>query len=148
MHQTMQPTLPAVVGREGHHRRSPGAVQSSLPRLQPGERGAPRPSATPCSTATRPQHCPTPTRTTPTSPPARLLVCCSSIVTALGFSTLQERVFMIPDFTYGGWMTFITYVTFFLCAYVDGTVTQSLQRKGQLRVGQVIIPFLIHKKHV
>jgi len=39
-----------------------------------------------------------------------------SLVSAVGFSTMQEQVFRIPGFKFGGWMTVITYVTYVLCA--------------------------------
>lgn len=56
-----------------------------------------------------------------------------SILSAIGFSALQEWVFKIPGFQYGGWMTFITYVTFASCGLVETLLTRSTQRNGSLR---------------
>ncbi|GIM06920.1 hypothetical protein Vretimale_11162 [Volvox reticuliferus] len=56
-----------------------------------------------------------------------------SIATALGFSTLQEKVFNIPGFTYGGWMTFITYLTYSACGLAESAATRSFKRNASLR---------------
>lgn len=66
----------------------------------------------------------------PTSLPAVV----RSIVSAIGFSALQEWVFKIPGFTYGGWMTFITYLTYATCGWIETAVTRNTQRHGHLRV--------------
>lgn len=57
-----------------------------------------------------------------------------SIVSALGFSTLQERVFNIPGFSYPGWMTFITYITYATCGGLECLLTRQLSRHASLRV--------------
>jgi hypothetical protein len=57
-----------------------------------------------------------------------------SILSAIGFSALQEWVFKIPGFSYGGWMTFITYVTFAACGWIETAITRNNQRHGALRV--------------
>ncbi|PNH07275.1 hypothetical protein TSOC_006291 [Tetrabaena socialis] len=56
-----------------------------------------------------------------------------SIASALGFSTLQEKVFNIPGFTYGGWMTFITYLTYSACGLAESVATRSYKRNASLR---------------
>jgi solute carrier family 35 (adenosine 3'-phospho 5'-phosphosulfate transporter), member B3 len=60
--------------------------------------------------------------------------CCSSIISALGFSTLQEKVFNIDGFTYGGWMTFITYCTYAACGWIETIMTGNYERHGSLKV--------------
>ncbi|KAG2435320.1 hypothetical protein HXX76_007395 [Chlamydomonas incerta] len=56
-----------------------------------------------------------------------------SIASALGFSTLQEKVFNIEGFTYGGWMTFITYLTYSTCGLAESAATRSFKRNAALR---------------
>ncbi|GFR49477.1 hypothetical protein Agub_g11416, partial [Astrephomene gubernaculifera] len=56
-----------------------------------------------------------------------------SIASALGFSTLQEKVFNIEGFQYGGWMTFITYLTYSACGLAESLVTRSFKRHASLR---------------
>lgn len=63
-----------------------------------------------------------------------------SIVSALGFSTLQEKVFNIEGFTYGGWMTFITYVTYSICGTAETVITRGWARQGALKVGKLVAP--------
>ncbi len=52
----------------------------------------------------------------------------------MGFSYLQEQVFTTPGFVYGGWMTFLTYVTYALCGWAEGAVTRSLTRHAAIKV--------------
>eukprot|EP00798_Chlamydomonas_sp_ICE-L_P005542 gene5542-4178_t len=56
-----------------------------------------------------------------------------SIISALGFSMLQEHVFRIDGFNFGGWMTFVTYVTYAACGWVETAVTRNNQRHGRIR---------------
>ncbi|GLI59764.1 hypothetical protein VaNZ11_001725 [Volvox africanus] len=70
----------------------------------------------------------------PRSPTAFFMaLAVGSIATALGFSTLQEKVFNIPGFTYGGWMTFITYLTYSACGLAESAATRSFKRNASLR---------------
>ncbi|GAX81280.1 hypothetical protein CEUSTIGMA_g8712.t1 [Chlamydomonas eustigma] len=62
-----------------------------------------------------------------------VVLAAGSILSAIGFSALQEWVFKIPGFSYGGWMTFITYLTYAVCGWVETAVTRNTQRHGQLR---------------
>jgi adenosine 3'-phospho 5'-phosphosulfate transporter B3 len=61
------------------------------------------------------------------------MLACGSILSAIGFSALQEWVFKIPGFRYGGWMTFITYVTYASCGLAETLLTRNTQRNGSLR---------------
>lgn len=56
-----------------------------------------------------------------------------SLVTAIGFSTLQERVFRIPGFSYGGWMTVLTYITFIFCAISERVLTNDNKRNSSVK---------------
>ncbi|KAL6762152.1 UAA transporter [Haematococcus lacustris] len=62
-----------------------------------------------------------------------VLLATGSIISALGFSTLQEGVFNIPGFKYGGWMTFLTYCTFAVCGWIEGLLTRSLTRHAAMK---------------
>jgi adenosine 3'-phospho 5'-phosphosulfate transporter B3 len=62
-----------------------------------------------------------------------IVLAAGSILSAIGFSALQEWVFKIPGFSYGGWMTFITYLTYAVCGWIETAFTQNSQRHGQLR---------------
>uniref|UniRef100_A0A061S9Z2 Drug metabolite transporter superfamily n=1 Tax=Tetraselmis sp. GSL018 TaxID=582737 RepID=A0A061S9Z2_9CHLO len=56
-----------------------------------------------------------------------------TIVSAIGFSSLQESVFRIPGFRFGGWMTFWMYVTYLCCSAFERLLTGDLMRHGRLR---------------
>lgn len=43
-------------------------------------------------------------------------------------------MFNIPGFTYGGWMTFITYITYAVCGLADSIITRQTLRQGRLLV--------------
>mmetsp|Transcript_11692 Transcript_11692/g.20760 ORF Transcript_11692/g.20760 Transcript_11692/m.20760 type:complete len:361 (+) Transcript_11692:119-1201(+) len=62
-----------------------------------------------------------------------LFLALGSIISALGFSWLQELVFTTPGFVYGGWMTFLTYLTFALCGWAEAAVTRSLTRHAAMK---------------
>lgn len=66
-------------------------------------------------------------------------ISCRSIASALVFSTLQERVFNIPGFEYGGWMTFLTYLMYATCGWLEAVVTRDLNRRAPLRVSVVCL---------
>mmetsp|Transcript_20645 Transcript_20645/g.52908 ORF Transcript_20645/g.52908 Transcript_20645/m.52908 type:complete len:395 (-) Transcript_20645:184-1368(-) len=56
-----------------------------------------------------------------------------SLVSAIGFSTLQERVFRIPGFSYGGWMTVLTYITYTFCALSERVLTNDNKRNSSIK---------------
>ncbi|MEW5297529.1 MAG: hypothetical protein WDW36_000734 [Sanguina aurantia] len=56
-----------------------------------------------------------------------------SVITALGFSYLQELVFDIEGFKYGGWMTFLTWSTYAICGAVDLLANGNLTRNAALK---------------
>mmetsp|Transcript_18642 Transcript_18642/g.40045 ORF Transcript_18642/g.40045 Transcript_18642/m.40045 type:complete len:358 (+) Transcript_18642:176-1249(+) len=61
------------------------------------------------------------------------ILAAGSILSAIGFSAVQEWVFSIPGFYYGGWMTFITYLTYAICGWMETLITRKVQRHGRLR---------------
>ncbi|KAK9817013.1 hypothetical protein WJX72_008311 [[Myrmecia] bisecta] len=56
---------------------------------------------------------------------AGLLLC------SLVFAALQEKVFRIEGFTYGGWMTFLTYVTYSVCGLWEWLLIEGGGRHGK-----------------
>jgi hypothetical protein len=89
----------------------------------------------------------------------------SALLTAIAFAALQERVFKCVRFVcrygvavaaaaltlqacrqegfhYGGWVTFITSVSYCICAGLELLVTHKESRKGSLRVRQHTLALL------
>jgi len=62
-----------------------------------------------------------------------VLLALGSLVTALTFAALQEGVYRVAEFKFGGWLTFVTTCTYTLCAAVEMTFTGSFSRKGAIK---------------
>ncbi|GMH43227.1 hypothetical protein BSKO_11149 [Bryopsis sp. KO-2023] len=62
-----------------------------------------------------------------------VLLGAGALMCGVGLSTLQERVFKIPGFSYGGWMTFVTYVSWVVCGSVERAFLGATNRKGSLK---------------
>lgn len=56
-------------------------------------------------------------------------------MSALGYSMLQERVFNVPGFVFGGWMTFLTYAAFAVCGWAEVAASNDHERRASLKVG-------------
>jgi len=56
-----------------------------------------------------------------------------TVFSAIAFSALQEYVFRIPNFRFGGWMTMWMYITYFCCATIERLANQDLGRRGSLQ---------------
>jgi adenosine 3'-phospho 5'-phosphosulfate transporter B3 len=56
-----------------------------------------------------------------------------ALLSSLGFAFLQEKVFLIPDFHYHGFMTLLTTLTFMLCALIERLGTGDSHRKAPMR---------------
>lgn len=62
-----------------------------------------------------------------------VLLALASMVAAVGFSCLQEMVFRVPGFHYQGWMTFLMYLSYALCALIENKLTGRIGRQGKLK---------------
>lgn len=73
---------------------------------------------------------------------SRRVLCLSRALTCgVGFSTLQERVFKIDGFVFGGWMSFLTYLSWTVLSLVEMAFKGKTARHVSYKVrGIVIIP--------
>lgn len=62
-----------------------------------------------------------------------LVLATGSVVSAVGFAALQERVFKTPGFNFQGWMTLLTYVTFAACGWVETRLRGQYERHAKLQ---------------
>ena len=60
---------------------------------------------------------------------------------ALIFAALQERVFLIDGFRFGGYMTLLTQIAFFVAATIERYVTGDLQRRAPWKLYVVLSIF-------
>mmetsp|Transcript_58689 Transcript_58689/g.187163 ORF Transcript_58689/g.187163 Transcript_58689/m.187163 type:complete len:271 (+) Transcript_58689:1336-2148(+) len=61
-----------------------------------------------------------------------ILLVGGSLVSAITFATLQEGVFLIEGFRFGGWMTLWTTISYALCGLCECVLTKDTVRKGKL----------------
>ncbi|CAD7702490.1 unnamed protein product [Ostreobium quekettii] len=61
-----------------------------------------------------------------------------ALISSLGFSLLQESVFRVPGFSFGGWMTFWMYGSWVVCGFLEQNWNGGPQRRGSL-VGYAVV---------
>ena len=66
-----------------------------------------------------------------------------TLASALVFAALQERVFLVPGFHFGGYMTVLTQLTFALCALAERGVRGDLRRKAPLKLYLMLSAFTV-----
>jgi len=57
----------------------------------------------------------------------------SAILCSILFAALQEKVFLIDGFKYGGFMAFITTFVYYICAMLERWMSNDMERKGAMR---------------
>ena len=60
------------------------------------------------------------------------VLCCSAIGSAIGFAALQEGVWRVPDYKFGGYMTLLTALTMAVCGQLERMLTCDTSRRGPL----------------
>ena len=67
----------------------------------------------------------------------------ATLASALIFAALQERVFLVPGFHFGGYMTVLTQLTFALCAVAERGVRGDMRRKAPLKLYLLLSAFTV-----
>eukprot|EP01083_Nonionella_stella_P056287 148305_1 len=62
---------------------------------------------------------------------------------AITFALLQERVFLIPDFNYAGFMTLLTTSTYVVCGYTEMALSNDIKRRAEVH-DYAILSFLTY----
>ena len=62
-----------------------------------------------------------------------IVLASTCLVSSLVFAYLQESVFRIPGFTFGGWMTIITLFTYICCGAMENLIKGDTTRKGLMK---------------